>query len=296
MLDMPSRQEFSKLLRAPLSLLAVVPLLSISGVRFLSFRGLVATLLYGALLHARLKRLKGSHVHIELAPNRDIVLGNVLVSLGMPFTAYPHNIEFMVNGQRQTYFRSQDAAFKAEMRIYRHAKAVITISDFDTAVLQSLGISQAQTLPYQPPQEDKTMLESIRIARQTSKKAGILILGTVGNPPTRFGVEQLLSRIAAHPEKRKYILAGFGTEDMVGAAPPNVAVLGGVDHQKLIDLMTHTEALLLYQPPTSGMLTRIIEASLAGVPVNVMGGYMQTLEVESAGVHAIRTLDDIRCT
>lgn len=292
--DMPTRNDFVQLIKHPLSLLLVLPVSICNGIRFLSLKGLAAAFLYGALLHTRLQSFKFADVHIELAPNRDIILGNMLVSLGIPFTAYPHNIEFMVNGQRQAYFRSLDAAFRAEMRIYRHAKAVKTISDFDTAVLQAFGISQARTLPYHPPQEEQVMLESIRTARQTSKKDGILILGSVGNPPTRLGVERLLRMIAAHPGQRNYMLAGFGTEGMARNAPPNITVLGEVDEPKLIDLMIHAEALLLYQPPTSGMLTRIVEAAFADIPVYVMGGYMQALELPYPGVNAIRTLDDIK--
>lgn len=280
--------------RSPFSIMAALPSAVSLLWRCLSWKGFAAALLYGAWLHVTLKGRGASDVMLEVAPNRNIVLGNFLVAYSIPFSAWPHNIEFMVPGQRQSYFRTQDAAFAAEMRVYRHARSVHAISDFDANALRALGIESVCSVSYDPSTSDKAVLLSIRQRRKTSQKRSILILGTAANPPTRRGLTELLKMISEQQDERSFTLAGFGTEVLRPIAPSNVLVMGGISDDALTDLLVECEALLIYQPPTSGMLTRIVEASIAGVPINVIGGYMQAIGLAERGVYAIRSLDDIR--
>jgi hypothetical protein len=286
-------QAFAVVRYAPLSVLRMLPVAAVLGWRFLSLKGVAATLLYGAWLHAMLKRHRPTSVMMEVAPNRDIVLANVLASLKVPFTAWPHNVEFMVPGQHQSYFRSRPAAFAAELRAYRAAQSVQTISRFDAFVLRALGLSNVAVTPYEPPEEDRQALDAIREARRSSRKQGILMLGSIGNPPTREGMTRLLQMIAARNDGRRYVLAGYGTEALKPLAPPRVEVLGSVSADRLRDLMIQTEALLIYQPPTSGMLTRMVEAATAGIPTYVMGGYLQAQELAGRGVFPIDDLSEL---
>lgn len=279
--------------QSPQSVIAILPIVLFLGIQFLSLRGMVRAFIDGAWLHATIRKGGYSSVGIELAPNRTIVLGNILVSMGTPLVAYPHNIEFMVAGLKQSYFRSQNTSFAAEMRVYRYANFVRTISDFDTAVLKALGIATAQTHHYIPPEPDKAELQEVRELRRTSRKHGILILGSVGNPPTLSGLERLLEIIRKYQGKHEFTLAGFGTEAITSSAPASVRVLGGVSKEQLRELLVEAEAILVYQPPTSGMLTRLLEATIAGVPTYVLGGYQQALSLSHQGVHVIDTIDEI---
>lgn len=261
--------------------------------RKLSLKGLFAAVLYGGWLHSELKKTDQVEVDIEISPNLHVVLGNMLVSFGVTFRAIPHNIEFMVPDQSQSYFRGSISAFAAETRIYRNARAVATISQFDTAVLRSLGIRHAQTLAYTPVGMDKDLLDEVRTLRETSVKQGILILGSASNPPTRQGILHLFDIMRAEQPVQRFVLAGFGTEELAHLAPHGVEVKGGVSTEVLRALLVECQAMLVYQVQTSGMLTRLVEASISGIPAYVLGGYHQALELRNNGVHAIDKLDEL---
>tara|TARA_A100000171_G_scaffold33155_1_gene31560 strand:+ start:4087 stop:5121 length:1035 start_codon:yes stop_codon:yes gene_type:complete len=281
------------LLRSPLSTLAVLPTALAIGARSLSLKGIAAALLYGGWIHSQMRRHGWPKIMLEVSANQGIILGNVLASLKVPFSAYPHNIEFMVPGQSQSYFRSESAAFGAEMRVYRAACQVHAISELDAAVLRALDVRSVQTLLYTPPESERSELGKIKRLRVASDKTGILILGTAGNPPTRLGLERLLNLIQECAPDQSFTLAGFETEVLAPIAPPCVRVLGSVTRAMIHDLMVQTEALLVFQPPTSGMLTRLVEASFAGVPTYVLGGYFQARGLDDQGVHSISSLDEL---
>jgi hypothetical protein len=262
------------------------------GIRFLSLKGCAAMLVYGAWLCGELHRRKWPAVRLEVSANYGILLGNVLVSLRILFQAYPHNVEFMVPSQRQSFFRSLDAAFAAEMRVYRRAQVVHAISDFDATALQALGISSVECLGDVPAPADKEDLLEIKRLRLGADKSGVLIIGSAGNPPTRLGLSRLLRLIATAEGKQRYQLVGFHTECLVDEAPARVHVVGSVETSKLRELMIHTEAVLLFQPPTSGMLTRVIECVIAGIPTYVVGGYLEGRSIKDGNVHAANSVEE----
>lgn len=288
-----NRETLKYVASSPISIAAILPIALVLGFRFLSLRGFATTLCYGAWLHAILKHTRATEVMLEVSPNRDIILGNVLSSLRTPFSAYPHNIEFMVPGNHQYYFRSHGAAFSAELRVYRSARSVFSISNLDAATLRALGVESVDTLPYSPPPSDAATLLQVRKERERNAKAGILLLGSAENPPTRMGLVRILEIIEGQHDGRRFVLAGFGTEALSSIAPSCVEVLGRVSNQALFDLMVRTQALLIFQPPTSGMLTRIVEAARAGIPTYVMGGYLQAHELPNRGIYSISDLSKL---
>ncbi|MCR9186766.1 MAG: hypothetical protein NXH81_15310 [Halieaceae bacterium] len=283
----------SVLFRSPLSAFAILPIAVTIGMRSLSLKGVAATILYGGWLHAQMRRHGWPRVMLEVSANQGVIMGNVLVSFNVRFSAYPHNIEFMVPGQNQSFFRSEGAAFAAEMLVYRAACRVHAISELDAAVLRAMNVELVQTLLYSPPKSEQSALYQIRKLRVTSDKTGILILGTAWNPPTRLGLEGLLDLIRECSSGQTFTLAGFGTEVLAPIAPSSVRVLGGVSDAMIRDLMVQAEALLVCQPPTSGMLTRLVEASFAGIPTYVLGGYFQARGMDNQGVHSISSLDEL---
>jgi len=288
----PSRSTVLKaLLGSPLSLLIVLPAALGLAVRMTSLRGSLAALVYGAWLHAELKRRGWPRPGLEITPGRQLVLANMLVSLGIPFAAFPHNVEFLVPGQGHPLLRSHAAGFAAEARVYRHALAVHAISRFDAGVIRALGATAVDVIAYRPSAADRADLAAIRARRGEARGGFILILGTAGNPPTRRGMERLLGLIARDASGRRYVLAGFDTECFAGKAPPSVEVRGAVHGQDFEQLLVDCRALLVYQPPTSGMLTRLVDAGCAGIPAYVMGGYSQAAELASEGVSSIDDLD-----
>lgn len=290
----PSRLTvLTALLSSPLSLLLVLPAALGLAVRMASLRGSLAALLYGAWLRAELKRRGWPRLGIEITPGRQLMLANMLVSLRIPFSAFPHNVEFLVPGQGHPLLRSDAAAFAAEARVYRHALAVHAISNFDAGVIRALGATDVDVIAYRPCSADLADLAAIRARRGGGRDGFVLILGTAGNPPTRRGMERLLDLISRDASGRRYVLAGFETECFAGKAPPSVEVRGGVHGPAFEQLLVACRALLVYQPPTSGMLTRLVDAGCAGIPAYVMGEYSQAAELAHEGVNSIETLDEL---
>lgn len=268
------------------------------GVSYFSFRGLLVALLHGAWLASVMKRNEKSALSIEVGPGVPMLLAALISASGRSFIAYPHNVEFLVPTRFQRYFSSRASEFYIERYIYTRASRVCAISEFDAAVIRSMGVNSVDVLPFAPVGRRRDELLSIRELRESSEKSHMLILGTVGNVPTRTGMHRLLSLIALDCSRplslsREYKLAGYGTEVFRGIAPSSVLVLGSVTNELLRELMVTCEGLLVMQPQTSGMLTRIVEAELAGVPVYVLGNYIQALDPSLKNTKIISSLREL---
>jgi len=278
--------------RSPMALARAFGLFLFSRPWGLSLRGMVAFVLYGGWFLRLLKTHRPRTVYLEIGPSLGLVIGSIAAASGVRYLAFPHNIEFLVPGQEQRLFRSEEAAVAAEIATYRAAAAVVTISDFDSGVVECLGTA-AYTLPYYPASQHVAALQSIKAARGTSSKDHYLVLGTVRNPPTEAGMRQLFDLIRKSAVPRQFVVAGYGSEALAGVAPQTVRVAGTVSDAELTDLMTRCHGLVLFQPQTSGFLTRITEANLAGIPVYVLGGYRQASHLESFSIFAIDNLDSL---
>jgi hypothetical protein len=278
--------------RSPMALARAFGLFLSSRPWGLSLRGMAAFVLYGGWFLRLLKTHRPNTVYLEIGPSLGLVIGSIAAASGVRYLAFPHNIEFLVPGQEQRLFRSEEAALAAEIATYRAAAAVVTISDFDSGVIECLGIA-AHTLPYFPASQHVAALHAIKDARGASAKNHYLVLGTVRNPPTEAGMRRLLDLIRKAAVPHQFVVAGYGSESLAGVAPPNVRVAGTVSDAELADLMTRCHGLVLFQPQTSGFLTRITEANLAGIPVHVLGGYRQAAHLEKFGIFAIDDLTSL---
>lgn len=278
--------------RSPILLARAFGLFMFRRPRGLTIRGMAAFVLYGGWFLGLLQTHRPRTVYLEIGPSLGLVIGSIAAASGVRYLAFPHNIEFLVPGQTQRLFRSEEAAVAAEIATYRSAAAVITISDFDSGVVECLGIA-AHTLPYRPSSQHLTALQAIKDARRATSKDHYLVLGTVRNPPTEAGMRRLFDLIRKSAVPRKFVVAGYGSETLAGVAPQNVRVAGTVSDAELADLMTRCHGLVLFQPQTSGFLTRITEANLAGIPVYVLGGYRQAGHLDKFSIFAIENLDSL---
>jgi hypothetical protein len=263
------------------------------GIFNFTLKGFAVAFLQGAWLSAELNRSSGGSVSIEVAPGRNLILAALLAASGRRFKAYPHNVEFLVPGQRQPYFRGSSKEFQIERMVYLGAEKILTISSFDAAVISSLGATNVKVLPYEPVGEYLNDLRKIYEARVGKPKSGVLILGTVGNKPTEAGISQLLLEIEQQSQRIRFTLAGYGTEHFTDTAPRNVHVVGSVSQERLFELMSTCEGLLINQPQTSGMLTRLVEANIAGVPVYMISDYLQASDPSLRGVTRIKSLSEL---
>lgn len=283
----------SALRQAPRSIFATLPFIIRSGLRSLSFRGVLAALAYGAWLHAHVARSNPGVVHLEIGPEKPIIFARMLSFWGVPYMAYPHNVEFLVPAQATRLFRSAGLAFEAERAAYVDALSVQTISKFDRAIIRSLGVHPVECLSYVPSDSDKIMLDRVRCNRNSASRDFVLILGSAANPPTRLGILRLLEMIGRSQVPTRFVLAGYGTEALVDVAPEQVEVVGAISNAELERYLSDYCALLINQMPTSGLLTRLVEATYAEIPTYVLEGYYQAYELEASGVHVIDSIAEL---
>lgn len=208
--------------------------------------------------------------------------------------AFPHNLESLVPKTKYVIGKGEKfAAFSNEIQCLQFCKAVYCIAEEETWLLRLWGIN-AHYLPYYPPKETQTYLLSIRKDReqQPSSHKCILMAGSALNGPTAQGMQQLMN-YWHHIDGYELRVAGYGTsENLSCPEQENVVLLGTLTDEQMREEMVRCNALLIMQPPTTGALTRIQEALMAGMPViandNAVRSYRRT-----QGVYEYRKLDDL---
>lgn len=196
-------------------------------------------------------------------------LARRLLGFGHRLIALPHNIESLVPDGRSR--RRMRLDFDRELEVFGACDAVFTISHHEAWLLRVHGID-ARCLAYRSPPALRERLERIRAGRRTRPVAAgrHLVVGSCSNPPTRAGAQALLELLEEIPREAcgDVEFVGSGTETLdVGAAMSNVRLAGRIDDRELDEMRMRCTSLLVHQPPTSGILTRVHEALHAGIPV-----------------------------
>ena len=212
----------------------------------------------------------------ENTNDRDMLY--LLKATGRLIIGMPHNIESLVANH------STDALGQ-EVFNMKHCDCVFAISKEETWLLRLLGID-ACFLPYYPPKEAEAHLLAIRKRREirkTNARKRFLLLGSASNYPTRAGMQLLLDYAANESLPFDLGIAGYHTESLSVPQQSGISFYGTVKNEELDSLLEETDAVLIYQPPTTGALTRIPEMLIAGVPVfvNFDGGrnFLDTRDV-----------------
>ena len=192
---------------------------------------------------------------------------------GLFTVALPHNLESLVPTQSSPITGQAPLSWLSEEINYLAAAAhVFSISREDQWLLRLHNI-EADYLPYYPPKVTESWLKDIRKVRQSNKitRDKILLMGTATNPPTRQGMMTVLhslDAILSHDANFELVVVGLGTEKLqLPAFSLKANIRGWVPKDEFFDLLVSSRAVLVYQTPTSGALTRITEMLLAGLPV-----------------------------
>lgn len=188
----------------------------------------------------------------------------LLKATGHVVFALPHNIESLVASH------SVDA-LGGEVFNLQHGDSVFAISKEETWLLRLLGVS-AFFLPYFPPKEVEAQLLDIREKRKdrpTHLRKKFLLLGSASNLPTRNGMQMMVDYAASHMISFDLSVVGYKTELLHIPQQPSITFYGAVTKEVLDEILEETDAVLIYQPPTTGALTRIPEMLVAGIPVFV---------------------------
>lgn len=186
----------------------------------------------------------------------------MMKATGRPVLGLPHNIESLVRG------RSVDALGE-EVENLRYCDAVFAISREETWLLRLLNIN-AFYLPYYPPKMVQFFLLSIRekrMRKEHKNNKSFLLLGSASNVPTREGMQILIDYADREDIPFQLHVAGYRTQLLCNPNNPNIVFHGTVSNENLERLLVETDAVLIYQPPTTGALTRVPEVLMAGLPV-----------------------------
>lgn len=197
------------------------------------------------------------------------ILPYLACKYGKRVIACPHNIESLVPYQKSSLFRmSKEKAFLKEMQMLSACDEVYAISHEETWLLSLWGVN-AKCYLYQPVGEIQARMSSLQKQReQVQDKSFYLLLGTAINPPTRMGMQHIIDVWVKENISVPLHIGGYGTESLlIPKEQSNVVFLGELTDTQLLAEQVHTLAILTYQPPTTGALTRINEAIAAGIPV-----------------------------
>ena len=279
------KKYFSNLLP---SLLFAIRLYLFKGI---SVRGFLLIILKSIFFIEIINRNKNRKILIEGAGNLPIIFCQYLIQRKISFIVLPANIEYLVPDPKDNnYFRSSFYKFKNEIEVYKYAEKVITISEYDSSILSCLYID-SKFFPYFP---DKKLYEKLvkigkyreKNLKKIIKNGQILILGSIGNNPTKLGILKLIKLLNQKSNLKCPIkVAGYGTEDLKDIKQTKIEILGTVSKEVLEELMKNCKCLIINQSPTTGFLTKIVEFNLAKVPILVTSNYYQAKNLENYGVH-----------
>lgn len=178
--------------------------------------------------------------------------------------ALPHNVESLVStSDEHASHRRQLLRLRREAETLSRADLVYTISNDDQWLLSLLGIN-ASVLPYYPPPLRTQQLADIRNRRSVAKCDTVLVMGTYSNGPSIRGVETLLKVLPKDPRVRICVV-GKGSEQI--PAPQGVELHGFLPEEKLAAELIRARCAIVWQTPTTGWPTRLIELTIMGIPV-----------------------------
>ncbi len=221
------------------------------------------------------------------------------ITFNVPVLAFPHNIEAL-SATRKTLLGSNnpETALAAELAILRCATKVIAISNYDAVVLKNAGID-SDTYTYHPTLAVSNHLGEIRAKRRRLMREGsrYLILGSATNPVTAQGMHALLTAIKQYAWKSNvcFSVCGSGTDQLQKHAFSRLDVLGRVSDEHLSELLVQCQAAIIYQTEGSGLLTRIQELTMAGVPV-IANAHAARGYAASENLTVRSSLEDIMAT
>jgi hypothetical protein len=198
----------------------------------------------------------------------DPLLGVAARHLGWRVLAFPHNLNALYNAaSRPPDARLRDLS--VEVAALATADAVYTIAPDENNFLRLFGV-RAELLPYHPADDFYAELGALRKARSPRPDGPVLILGSANNAHTREGMSAQLRALASAPEtlRRRVIVGGDATERLAAEFPlPGVEFAGRIPAQRLEALMRELRTLWIVQSAGTGVVTRLLDFTLAGIPV-----------------------------
>ena len=248
---------------------------------------------FSDLLHAYniLRSLRpGKTYLIDWHNSTNRLLPIVLHQNNIVFDFGIQNIESLVYGQYENKFEE----LKHEIKCLSLARDCITTGSSDTHLLGLFGV-RSEPLNYKPDRHTVRKFLAVRRYRKPLKHfSGYLIFGSYRNPPTAAGMREIIANYPVDAED--LIVAGFGSERLLEenslVLPSNVVVLGTVEEDVLMELLSKVKAVIVFQPPTTGTVLKFNELLYSGVPIfcnwNALRGSMS-----HPSIRVFNTLDNL---
>jgi hypothetical protein len=197
---------------------------------------------------------------------------------GLATVLIPANVESLAPYPNAWTHRglTVEQRFAHEARWLRLASAIHTIAIEETWLLELHGIS-AQHLPYHPSGSHLQALERLRQERRPDPSFGYLLVADFGNPPNQDGA-RALSQLVSSGVRVPYPIHVVGRNletvaNLFTSRSDHPFVLHGeISDLQLADYQRRCMAQILWHPPTSGMLTRVVDAAVADIPI--IGNWM----------------------
>lgn len=201
----------------------------------------------------------------------DLVLADIVKFYNRKIVFIPANIESLADYDNAwTHTIAKTQRFSNEIRYFKKADAVWCISEEETWLLRIFGCN-ARFLPYSPPKVLTTIIENRRLNRKADENFGFLTFGRFDNPLHRGGLLNFLTKLQQGKVKFPYKLkiAGVGSEYFASLVNglSDVKVLGELTDSELENCLLKCMGTLFWHQPSSGMLTRVPDMIMSGIPV-----------------------------
>jgi len=209
------------------------------------------------------------------------------------YITFPQNVESMVPDSVNGSFRSLEGRTRGEVSLYRGAVQNITISELDAAIIRMFSAS-ARNYQFYPVGEKLRMLRLVKASRCHVSSTEVLVIGAVSNPPVGKAMGLFLREVSAQGLGRLRVsVAGFGTEVFAEYESAAISILGSISDEKLCQVLARVRCVLIPVVQSTGFLTRLVDMNIAGVPVALIGHYLQANNLQDYGIYLVETINDL---
>lgn len=190
----------------------------------------------------------------------------ILRSFGKRTILVPANVESLVKYDSWTHEKGLLYAFTEELQYLKEADSIFCISEEETWIIRVMGCN-GYFLPYFPPRQSMELIARRKQARLTSAKKGLFYFASFHNAPNILGLKNFINERGF--EGKKIRIAGMGIEKVKPLLDkhPEFEVLGELNADQLEKELISCEAVVINHFPTAGMLTRVPDLLLSGIPI-----------------------------
>ncbi len=268
----------------PLFLIKVIKIYFLYGNSFMEFLKL-------SLIAARVENFIKNDLDIEVHCEVGIGLARLLsfyLILTRPqcLTLHLHNVEFLAQiSTSSSDYRRQKRLFSLELQLVSRAKKVTTISKFDKSIIDTLRKdSETEYIPF----EDYRIIDK-QYLRQQEFGNYYLVVGSMNNPPSFASTSLLIEKI---PENIKLHILGSNSDNLPDK--DNIQTYGRVTDEDLNLQISRCKAIILYQHPTSGFLTRLVFLKKFQKKIFINSSYSQAMEIKDENILLYSSFNELR--